>query len=233
MLKAPIISILLLLQNPLNDFQKIFGDDYTDALNYFAKNKPVIEEKFNNLDVDIELLAPVIFPERVRFSMIRDLIETIAVEDVYIEYGPDYVDFSIGDFQLKPTFAAKIEKALIDSAAMREKYSILLKYKETEIKKIRKERVERLKSQEFQLIYIAAFYDIVMQKFDLLEKTTEEKVAFISTAYNYGFLSNQAEIEKHISDRYFPFGSKYKGKQYAYSDVAVYFYRNHFHSIFD
>jgi hypothetical protein len=233
MLKSSIIAIICLFLNPVNDYQKIFGVDYIDALNYFAKNKPVIEEKFNSYGTDKQLIVPVIFPERVRFSMIRDLIETIAVEDVYIEYGPDYVDFSIGDFQLKPTFASKIEKALLDSASMREKYSVLLKFKETELKKIRKERVERLKSKEFQLIYIAAFYDIVIHRFDLSKKTQDEKVEFIATAYNYGFLSNQTEIEEHISDRYFPFGSKYKGKQYAYSDVAVYFFRNHYRSIFD
>jgi len=233
MLKASIISIFLLLQYPLNDYQKIFGDDYTDALNYFVQNKSMIVEKFNKYEVNSEMLVPTIFPERLRFSMIRDLIETVAVEEIYIEYGADYVDFSIGDFQLKPTFAAKVEKALLDSVKLRKKYDILLKYKETDLKKIRKARVERLKSFDFQLIYIAAFYDIVIQKFDLTDKTHEEKISFIATAYNYGFLSDKAEIEEHTNDKYFPFGSKYRGKQYAYSDVAVYFYMKHYRSIFE
>jgi hypothetical protein len=232
MFKALFI-FLLTLSSPVDDYQKIFGDDYINALNYTVKHKSIIQENFNKYGVDVELLAPVIFPERIRYSMIRDLIETIAVEKVYIEYGDDYVDFSIGDFQIKPSFASKIERVLVDSARMREKYSILLKYKETDLKKIRKERVDRLKSLEFQLTYISAFLDIVIQKYDLSGKTTEEQIAFIATAYNYGFESDRSEIEAHIKDTYFPFGSKYKGKQYAYADVAVYFHAKHFHSIFD
>jgi hypothetical protein len=227
------ISILLILSNPSNDYQKIFGADYIDALNYFVKNKTVILDGLNKYQADPELIVPIIFPERVRYSIIRDIIETVAVEDVYIEYGPDYVDFSIGPFQLKPTFASKIENALIDSSILRKKYMVLLKYKKTDLKGIRKERVERLRSQEFQLTYISAFYDIVSQRFDLSDKTTEEKIAFIATTYNYGFLSDKAEIEAHINDTYFPYGAKYKGKQYSYSDVAAYFYRNHYHQIFD
>jgi hypothetical protein len=216
-----------------NNYQKIFGDDYTDGLNYFTKNKLTIENQFAKYHADQEVLIPVIFPERIRFSMMRDILETSAVEMVYIEYGSDFVDFSIGDFQLKPSFASKIENSLIESTETREKYMILLKYKSTNLQDIRKERVERLKSLEFQLIYISAFYDIVNRKFNLSEKTQIERIAFFATAYNYGFLSNKAEIEEHMDDKYFPYGSKYKGKQYAYSDVAVYFYLKHDPNIFN
>jgi hypothetical protein len=217
---------------PDNNYMEIFGNDYIDGLNYFIKNKLTIENQFTKYHVDQDVLIPIIFPERVRFSMMRDILETSAVELVYIEYGPDYVDFSIGDFQLKPSFASKIEKTLIESAETKEKYAIILKYKSSKPEGIRKERVEKLKSLEFQLTYISAFYDIVNRKFNLSEKTQVEKIAFIATAYNYGYLSDKAEIEKHADDKYFPYGSKYKGKQYAYSDVAVDFYINHYHDIF-
>jgi len=230
---ALFISILFLSTNPKNDYQKIFGNDYTDALNYFVKNKSVILDSLNHYKAAPELIVPIIFPERVRYSIIRDIIETVVVENIYIEYGPDFVDFSIGTFQLKPTFAAKIEKSLIDSSVLRKKYHLLLNYKQQDLKGIRKERVERLKSQEFQLVYLAAFYDIVIQRFNLADKSMEEKVAFVATAYNYGFLSERSEIESHISDTCFPFGAKYKGKQYSYSDVATYFYVNHFSQIFE
>jgi hypothetical protein len=233
MLKPILLFVITSLLFTGNNYQKIFGDDYTDGLNYFTKNKLTIENQFVKYHVDKKVLIPILFPERVRFSMMRDILETSAVEVVYIEYGSDFVDFSIGDFQLKPSFASKIEMAVNDNAGLRKKYAVLVKYKKTDIKEIREERVERLKSLEFQLIYISAFYDIVIQKFNLSEKTQIEKIAFFATAYNYGFLSNMAEIEAHMDDKYFPYGSKYKGKQYAYSDVSVDFYHKHYSDIFN
>ncbi len=222
---------LILLQDKLN-YEKIFGSDYTNALDYFVDKKELIGQKFETFRVDKELLIPIIFPERIRYSIIRDMIETSAVELVYVEYGSDYIDFSIGDFQLKPSFASKIETSVLNSALLKQKYSHLVTYNKNGIYEVRKERVERLKSLEFQLIYIAAFYDILIQKFDLSGKSALEKIAFLSTSFNYGFMGAKGEIEAHVSDRYFPFGSKYKGKQYSYSDVSIDFYLNHYHSIF-
>jgi hypothetical protein len=229
------ISLLLLFlqisSNP--DYQKIFGNDYTDALKYFEKNKLVISAHFNKGLVDKELIAPIIFPERIRYSMVRDLIETAAVELIYIDFGSDYVDFSIGDFQIKPSFAEKVESFINQSDILSTKYRLLINYREEEKRKKRKERVRRLKLQNYQLIYIAAFYDIVKQRFDLSRKSKVDKIKFIATAYNHGFDEKKIEIEKRIDDCFFPYGTKYKGKQYAYTDVAVDFYLNHYREIFE
>jgi hypothetical protein len=228
-----IIPIIIFFQLILdNDFQKIFGTDYYDAIQYFRKNKLLIENQFQYYQVDKEIIVPVLFPERVRYSMVRDLLETIAVEQVYINYGEDYVDFSIGDFQLKPTFAAKVENYILNSVHLQKKYALLTKYEKTEHKEIRKERVKRLKQLKYQLIYISAFYDIVSAKFDLSDKTKTGKIAFYATAFNYGFLSPRPEIEAQLNEPYFPYGSKYRGKQYAYSEVSIFFYQKHYSAIF-
>jgi hypothetical protein len=228
-----ILSFIIFVNLNLNyDFQKIFGSDYNDALQYFKKNKLLIEYQFQYYQVEKEIIIPVLFPERVRYSMVRNLLETIAVEQVYINYGEDYVDFSIGDFQLKPTFAAQIEKYISGSANLQKKYALLTKYEKNEIKEIRKERTSRLKQLKYQLIYISAFYDIVSAKFDLSDKMKAEKIAFYATAFNYGFLNSKSEIERQANKAFFPYGSKYRGKQYAYSDVSIFFYQKHYSSIF-
>lgn len=215
------------------DYQSIFGDDYQDALNYFGKNSNRIEMQLNRQQVDKELIVPIIFPERIRYSMIRDLIETTAVEFVYINYGPDYVDFSIGDFQIKPSFAEKVEVSLSKLPGLNTKYQSLINFRENGIQAKRKERVQRLKSFNYQLIYIAAFYDIINQQFNLSNKSKIEKIEFLASAYNYGFDKEMSVIESRIGVKYFPFGKQYRGEQYAYTSVAVDFYLNHYAGIFE
>lgn len=232
MKKILFLLVLFLQYNASPDFQTIFGRDYTNALNYFEKRQWIITAHFNYLSVNQELLVPVIFPERIRYSMVKDFLETAAVELIYIDLGPDYVDFSIGDFQIKPSFAEEVEKQIASSSELAKKYELLIHFGKKKAAAIRKERVRRLKLLNYQLIYLAAFYDIVNQKFTLAYKTNTEQIKFLAAAYNHGFDCEKSTIESCIDDKYFPYGTKYKGEQYSYSAVAVDFHLNHYKSIF-
>jgi hypothetical protein len=232
MKKVSFLLVILMHLNSTPDYQKIFGNDYADALSYFKKNQSTITTYFKYHSIDQKLIIPVIFPERIRYSMIKDFLETAAVELIYIDLGTDYVDFSIGDFQIKPSFAEKVEQYLTKTSNLRHKYKLIVDYGNKQNSQQRKERVRRLKLLNYQLIYISAFYDIVNQKFNLGNKPDTEKIKFLASAYNHGFDSNASEIEKYVDDEYFPYGTKYKGKQYAYAEVAVDFYLNHYQSLF-
>lgn len=227
-----IILTLLVSNSPEIDYQKVFGSDYDNALKYFEKNKSIITAHFNYYSANKELLISVIFPERIRYSMIRDFLETTMVEMIYIDLGTDYVDFSIGDFQIKPSFAEKVEKFIGQFHQLKHKYKLIIDFDKKTDRAKRKERVRRLKSLNYQLIYISAFYDIVNQKFKLKNKSNAEQIKFLAAAYNHGFDSEKWRIEKYVDSKYFPYGTKYKGKQYAYSAIAVDFYLNYYNSIF-
>lgn len=224
---------LLFFLNSSPDYQKIFGSDYINALNYFKKNSLIIKKYANYYSFDNEIISSSIFPERIRYSIIRDLIETKAVEMVYVDYGSDYVDFSIGDFQIKPSFAEKIEAIVLKDKTLKSKFNILIKYNSTNQKLIRAARVKRLKSLNFQMIYIAAFHDIVKNKFDFSMLTKEKKIACFAVAYNHGFDVSFTTLEKRAKDKLFPYGAKYKGVQYSYTNIALDFYKNHYFKIFD
>ena len=226
---------LILLFFSINEgvrYEKIFGKDYRNAVDYFIKNKKTLVVALNQFNTPKEIIIPVIFPEKIRYSLIQDLFETEAVKIVYVNYGSKYVDFSIGDFQLKPSFAENIEKDILKYPDLKEKYQKFLRYKQSDLKEIRKNRTERLESLNFQLIYISAFYDIVTHKFDLKDKTEAEKIQFIASCFNSGYHFSQKEIEKHIAYKYFPYGKSYKGPQYAYTKVALYFSKNQYKTIF-
>lgn len=228
-----LVFTLPFFTNPLPNYQQIFGSDYDDALVYFKKNSSTLKKYANYYSFDNEIISPAVFPERIRYSLIRDLIETKAVEMVYIDYGSDYVDFSIGDFQIKPSFAEKIEEIIVKDKVLKTKFDILIKYKSANPKLVRATRVKRLKALNFQMIYIAAFYDIVNNRYDFSKLTKEKKIAYFAVAYNHGFDVSYTTLEKRTKDKFFPYGTRYKGIQYSYTNIAIDFYMNHYYKIFD
>ena len=127
------------------NYQKIFGSYYTNALHYFEKRQSVITTHFNYHAVNQELIVPVIFPERVHYSMVRDFLETTAAKLIYIDLGADYVDFSIDDLQIKPSFAEKVKKYIASSTQLSKKYKLLTDFDPKKARSIRKERARRLK----------------------------------------------------------------------------------------
>ncbi len=210
---------------------KIFGNDYKDALSYFKSNKILINKILKNNNIDSEIVIPVLFPERIRFSIVKNYFETAFLEAIYTRHGSDYVDFSIGDFQMKPSFIEKLENRISENVVLNKKYSKLLIEKDTK-KEERKERIKRLKATNYQLLYISLFYDIVNMKFDTGSKSKSEKIIFFAAAYNHGFETSKKEIEKYIKVKYFPYGTSYPGEQYSYCDVSADFYKNYYFKIF-
>ena len=62
------------------------------------------EERLSKDIVKMQEKTAIFFPELIRYSFIRDLLETTALEYLYIENGKNYADFSIGRMQMKPSF---------------------------------------------------------------------------------------------------------------------------------
>lgn len=216
---------------PESKYRKIFGDDYKNALNYFRKNKTRLKRIFTKNNTEMEIIIPAVFPERIRYSIVKDYFETIFLEAVYTDLGSEYVDFSVGAFQMKPSFVEKLEFYIEKYPDLKTKYShLILKRKKSEAE--RKERIRRLKSTEYQLNYISAFYDIINLRFNLSGIKKIEKIKFTASAYNCGFFKSKSEIKKYIDVKYFPYGANFPGKQHAYTDIAADFYINYFKKIF-
>ncbi|HEY1040566.1 MAG TPA: hypothetical protein VGF30_14230, partial [Bacteroidia bacterium] len=142
---------------------------------------------------------------------------------------PQAADFSIGRFQMKPSFAEDLERQLQANDSLGKMYNNLLTFKSNDVKAIRTERIKRLGSFKWQLIYLNSFVSIINQKFPDKEFASQaDKVSFYAAAYNGGYHKSSKEIETSATLRYYPYGTKYKGKQYSYSDVAVYYFNKTF-----
>lgn len=210
----------------LGQYAEIFGKDYHDALQYMQRKQPLIRWVWQPYGTDAAIMLPVVFPERIRYSIVHDFFETRFLETVYTRYGPKYADFSIGDFQMKPSFVVQLEQKLRQDSGLRHKYPRLAMPPDSSPDS-RKERVRRLKSTEYQLRYLALFYDIVRKTYPLRQWDTLEQIRILAAAYNTGFSLPIEKIRAACDFRYFPYGTNHRGKQYAYTDVATDFYQHY------
>jgi len=168
----------------------------------------------------IPVLA-VVGPEWVRYSMVRDLMETKALEMAYVHFGTKAADFSIGPFQMKPSFIESLEKAgdLPPSTVRSMAYSTSNPVAQ------RRARIYRMKDIRWQFFYAFAFYSLAKNRFaDLLPAEETRQIAFIASAYNLGFTRPASAIEKWKEAEVFPYGSTFRGPQESYSRVALRFY---------
>lgn len=232
MQKPLLILLQLLLSFPTTEnaaYEVIFAEDYKSALNYMGKNSQTFKASAFAYGHSPELLTSIVFPELVRYSMISDLLETSALEYIYLSGGSNAADFSIGRFQMKPSFVEQLETDIGQSDSLKIKYTSIIAYQADNTFGQRARRLQRLKSASWQLIYLNAFVDVVQEKFkDLRFSTTEDSLRFYASAYNGGFCRSAQQIRTAAGQCLFPYGAGYEGPQYAYSDVSVYFHSHVF-----
>lgn len=219
-----LIIISISIQIPPGNFEKIFGEKYVYALSQMQSEKQIIDSISTLYGVDKKFTAAIVFPELIRFSVVRNYIEVNSMEVIYVNTGR--VDFSIGPFQIKPSFAEKIEKIVAEEKTFR-KYLSNFEYPSENLFEIRKERIARLKNTKHQLQYVAIFQRYIYQKYPFLyRRSIEFQLKFLSTAYNSGFYSTRKEIEANMKKQYFPWGSLNDRQKYNYAEISWYYYQN-------
>jgi hypothetical protein len=175
-----------------------------------------------NLDPFFTLV--IIFPELIRYNALSDYFETRALEVLYIQYGKSYADFSIGRFQIKPSFAEVLESTYLNS------FTVLPKTFELDCLSdeadCRDMRVNRLKKPLHQLYYLIMYMQLMNKKYAYLKwNNKEDKLAFYATAYNTGFFKTESEIKTEMNCKRFHTAMYNPQKFWSYCDICVYFYK--------
>lgn len=206
-----IFSIVLLYVGLLPSWAQspivYFGAKYEEAICFVKQHKQLWLEHFGK---DASKAASVVFPELIRYNLALEEAETQMLKSLYVRFGKKYADFSVGYFQMKPSFAEKIDE--IEGK--------ILKHTPQE----RLERVEKIKSISGQIKYLKAFIAIIYQRFpELAQQTEKEQVAFLASAYNLGFWLSKEAIENWIGKKAFPAG-KNAAVRFAYTDISVDFF---------
>ena len=196
----------------------LFSRETNEALRFIEKNATVIRKNLSGLSPEERLMAmAIVAPEISQYSSVSNFMEMRALFISYRNFGRG--DFSVGHFQMKPSFIEDLEKEIRSDKQLSGRYKQNLP-SGSDIEK-RETRLERLASLEWQLKYLQVFIDVVKIKTRNLKfKSAEEKLKYWATLYNSGFHSNQQRVASMQKKNYFPRGSK----KFNYSDVALEFY---------
>jgi hypothetical protein len=90
----------------------ITDKDIENAVVTLQQHNALIQKMAKKYNQNNMPVLSIVFPEIIRYNAFKDFLETKTLEWLYVEYGKDKADFSIGLFQMKPSFVEKLEKYL-------------------------------------------------------------------------------------------------------------------------
>jgi hypothetical protein len=205
------------------NYQILFGDDWKKAETFERENMSWIEPLLAKNHIPYKLAIAIVFPELVRYSALKDKMEIGLLKTLYVNLGNDYADFSIGIFQMKPSFAETIRDE--SSTYLGRRSGITFKNISgfDDIKDYRKSIIRDLEDPESQVIYLITFIQICEKKFNLNRLDEKRLLKFLATAYNFGIDKKALEIV-HMSDKKFFSTKLITSEKYSYSDVSLFWY---------
>ncbi len=236
-IKYFVIPVIFFFSNntflPAQTPPEFFGTQYTDAIEKIKEEKKRIQKHCDEHNINPALAISVVFPEMLRYTLWRDMFETTALKLMYVQYGSKAADFSIGWFQMKPSFAENLEAEILKDAHLRLHFKKLILYKAptNDTVSLRTERLSRLQSFDWQLIYLGAFILINIKKYENLKVESKNYLLLLSAAYNRGMEKSIQELLNFLTLKTFPYGP---GKQnpFGYVELSNHFYLNETKVIF-
>lgn len=127
-----------------------------------------------------------VYPEIVRYTVITDIVQKALNYSTYIVMGTKGFDFSVGRFQMKPSFVEELEKAWMESGLSREFPDLVFDVQDS--KEARRARIERMRDESWQCVYLALFIRLFHYTYGpgLAPLDTLQRLRLAATAYNVG-----------------------------------------------
>lgn len=210
---------------PAEDFAAIFGDKYAKAEKYLEENRGFAE--FLALpEEEAKLALAVVFPEILRFSALEDVIQVRALKVLYVQYGEKYANFSVGHFQMKPTFAVQLERDSNRLLSAEEKAAAGVGvFDLADISPNREKRVLRLDDARWQARYLGLFMRVMAKRHaKAVFADALDRLRYYATAFNAGYTRNEKSIRRLIPAKSFHTEIVFSETKYCYADVAVFYY---------
>ena len=215
--------LLLILGNATafsTNYPKVFGDDWTSAVQFVNEHHAAWKPLFDEFGVDVRLAEAIVFPELIRYSRWQDEIEKAAVNGLYIVKGTKGANFSIGRFQMKPSFAEEVEPAWNQSALAKE-YGFVFNIQDRV--EARRSRIRRLGTLEGQCRYLAIFIRLQFLRHPQLNQLKlKEQAGMLATIYNRSFFTTweQARHLRHRRSFHTEMITTGHNKKYCYADIS-------------
>ncbi|MCX6334742.1 MAG: hypothetical protein NT092_10650 [Bacteroidia bacterium] len=204
----------------------IFGSDWEKAQFYIEENNSWIKPAVNKYEIPYAVAVSVVFPELVRYSALRDKMEITMLKTLYRNLGDDYADFSIGFFQIKPSFAEKIRGEMQAFPGWRAKPVFKKRSAYKNDREYRGAIIADLENPKKEFNYIIAFLRICEKYFPLETADEGSRIKFLATAYNTGFWKSKDEIDKMSNMKFFN-TKLFSTENYSYADVSLFWYKQY------
>ena len=208
------------------DYEIVFGKDWQKAEAFVTENESWMKQLSDKYNITYPLAIAVVFPELVRYSALRDKIEITLLKALYTNLGEEYADFSIGPFQMKPSFAELINEKAIFLKDRKIRYFFIGKTRNKDKKQFRSMIVADLENLKTQFIYLAAFIQICESSYPECQKNEIKKLKFLSTVYNAGLNKSSEAIEAMMDQKYFNTRLIKTGDNYSYAEISLYWYNS-------
>lgn len=207
------------------DYKTLFGNNWLRAESIVSENETWMKEVAGTFNISYPMAVSIVFPELVRYSALRDKMEITMLKTLYVNLGEEYADFSVGQFQMKPSFAETITEKVLFLKDRKIKKLFKNRKSFNDIRLFRSSVVTDLENLRRQYYYLLAFIRICENEYPLELMNDEDKVKFLSTAYNCGLDKSEDYIWR-MSDKKFFSTRLVKTETYSYSDISLYWYRN-------
>ena len=200
------------------DYRRIFGEKYAEAENYLI-NQHWISDSLKTNGVFPDFAKAIVFPEVIRYSVIRDQLELQGLFTLYVQYGERYSDFSIGHFQMKPSFARQLERDVLSGGARGKLRSVI---DTADTPAARLARVKRLNSAVWQVQYLVWFVQIMDQRYGSgFSNDNCFRIRFYAAAYNFGYNRPEEAIREAMKRNTFHTALFSGHTFYNYCDIAA------------
>jgi hypothetical protein len=208
------------------DYAAVLGEKYVEAEKYLAQNS-WIAGALRLPPEETRIALAVVFPEIIRFSAIEDKIQVRALKVLYVQYGPDYANFSVGRFQMKPSFIEFLESDWNKLSSAEEKETAgIPAFERGDTRELRRDRILRLDDLRWQVTYLRVFMLVMGKRYARVAFTgKEDRLRFYATAYNAGYAAGEKRLRQAIEKKRFHTELFFPKVTYNYADVAVFFFR--------
>ena len=212
-------TILAILLSGTLVFQQEYHQGYTQALAFMGKHPEVKEQLMESglTDKEATMAMAIVCPELAVNYNFSDWAQVKILQTIYVQYNRS--DFSIGYFQMKPSFIEKLEDLVANDKSMQEKYGDVV-IRSTDYTQRRKIRIARLVSLKWQTKYLSVFMHYAKQRKDDF-KTDDERLAYWATLYNAGLSTSDKTIEALQKQKGFPVIRR----QFNYAEIVKIFYK--------
>jgi hypothetical protein len=197
-----------------------YADEANWAKQFYQSHQKQFTESGKRVGLKGSFLFGIVAPEVSQYNRVANFMELQSLQVLYVQGGSGYGNFSVGYFQMKPSFVEALEQQLMKHEDLTTKYPRIV-ITEQDDKQARRVRLDRLNDLNWQFQYLEVFCELVKKKHGH-NVSAKQRLKYYATAYNTGFNHTKERIESEFHKSRFPaFGLS----KYNYANVSYGFYK--------